>query len=85
MSRPPFIDRVSHEKLDELKQEICRFLIYEMKAQRWSDQQIANRLCTSRSNISRINNFRVKQLTFNQLFRYAAILNPGLKILISSR
>lgn len=85
MSRRPEFPFESVEKLNEVKFEICRILDYEMTYTQRTQQQLALRLGTSQANISRVMNRKVNELTFNQLFRYLAILRPSFKILIAPR
>ena len=73
------------EKLNEIKFEICRVLDHEMHNQRRTQKELARRLGTTESCISRVRNRKVDHVTFNQLFRYLAVLNPNFKIMIAPR
>jgi predicted XRE-type DNA-binding protein len=70
-------------KMDEVKKQLCDAIYKEIITLRRSQKDIARRLGTTQSNISRVINRRVKYLTFGQLFRYLTVLNPNFQILIS--
>jgi len=69
----------------EVKFEICRVLDLEMQGFRRTQKELAHRLGTTESCISRVRNRKVDNVTFNQLFRYLAVLNPNFKIMIAPR
>lgn len=73
------------EKLNEIEIEICRAIEFEIRLLYWEQKTIARKLGTSESCVSKVLNRRVNELTFNQLFRYLAVLNPRFRILISQR
>jgi hypothetical protein len=83
MSKKPIFLDESEEKLNQLKEEICRVLGHAMYTSRYPRCELARRLRTSEANISRVINRRVDDLTFNQLFRYLATFKPKCKVFVS--
>jgi hypothetical protein len=83
MSKQPLIFPETKDALNEIKRHICRAIRYQIYLERKSYRQIAFKLQTSESNICRVMNERVDDLTFNQLFRYLVVLAPKCQVLIS--
>ena len=71
------------EKLNEIKFLICNVIDHEMVRLQWTPLTLACHFGTTPSNISRVLNKKVDELTFNQLFRYLVILRPEFKCLVS--
>lgn len=62
---------------------ICVEIARTISRRGWTQMQAALRLRTSQACVSRVESYRVEQLTFNQLFRYLARLSPHLKVTVS--
>jgi DNA-binding Xre family transcriptional regulator len=83
MSRPNRCRIKNDERLNLAKEEICIALRKSMARKRWNQTELAEWLGTTRSCVCRVQARNVKELTFNQLFRYLSVLEPEFKILIS--
>jgi ribosome-binding protein aMBF1 (putative translation factor) len=71
------------EKLDEVKRQMCLVLRRAMARSGEPQTNLAYRLGTSRAVVVQVQAGRVKYLTFNQLFRYLARLEPKFEVLFS--
>lgn len=78
-----FILPDTQAKIDEVKVQLCDAIYKEIISLRRTQKDVARRLGTTQSNVSRVINRRVKYLTLSQLFRYLSVLNPDFRILIS--
>lgn len=85
MSRRAWYRVYPDEKLDDVKKQICEFLSHEMLYEQLDQKGMARKLGTSQANVSRVQNLRVEDLTFNQLFKYAAVLCPHFRMLLAKR
>lgn len=85
MAAIPWWHRPPEEKLNQIKLEICCVLDREFAFTQLTQKELAKKLGTSQSNISRVENKKIEELTFNQLFRFLAVVNPNFKILVSPR
>ena len=71
------------EKLDEVKRQMCRKLRRAMARAGQDQTYLAFRLGTSRACVVQVQAERVKQLTFNQLFRYFVRMDQRFEVLVS--
>jgi len=85
MSRPrkiaPYHD--PKPRIDELKRELCHLIQRACMRNQWNQVMAAHCLRTSRSCIHQVDNYKIDQLTVNQLFRYLATAAPQFRVMIS--
>lgn len=70
-------------KLDQVKIQLCRTIRRSMCRGYAGQGWLAIKLGTSRTCMGRIQRADIKNLSFNQLFRYLVHLEPHFEVLIS--
>lgn len=72
----------NQEKLDEVKLQLCDRIDRFMVWQHLTQEQLAFQLGTSRANVNRIVNRKIKHLSISQLFKYLSQIKPNFEFLI---
>jgi ribosome-binding protein aMBF1 (putative translation factor) len=75
--------KVNHEKLDEVKREICQVIRRIALREGWNQQRLAIYCGTNETWISKVIRQDIEKLTINQLFRYLVAICPGFRFLIA--